>query len=77
MSNQLPDHSAGTESAYRAYLIGQSGKIASSIDVLAASDDDAIRQAEAIDHGGAVELWDRGRVVFRQAKSQHSVQTGR
>lgn len=76
MTNQLPDHSPGTESAYRAYLIGQSGKIASSVDVLAANDDEAIRQAEAINHGGAVELWDRSRIIFRHAEGQHIVPHG-
>lgn len=69
--NQMPDHSAGTGSAYRAYLIGDTGKVASKVDVLALTDDEAIRQTATIDHNGAVELWDRGRVIFRHAKGEH------
>lgn len=72
MTNPMPDHSASMGPAYRAYLIGAGGRIASKVDVLADTDDEAIRQAEAITHSGAVELWDRGRVVFRHAKGEHS-----
>ena len=68
MTNPSPDHSAGTGSVYRAYLIGESGRIARSVAVTAENDTDAIRQAEAINHRGAVELWDRSRVVFRHGK---------
>lgn len=70
MTNQVPDHSAGTGSAYRAYLIGDSGRIAGKVDVLASTDEEAIRQARAIQHGGAVELWDRSRIVLRHAEAQ-------
>lgn len=71
MTNQSPDYSASAGSAYRAYLIGQSGRIAGSVDVLAGSDDEAIRQTQVIDHDGQVELWDRGRVVARYARGEH------
>ena len=65
MTYQMLDHTAGDGPAYRAYLIGDSGRISRKVDVLAETDDEAIRQAETIPHGGAVELWDHGRIVFR------------
>lgn len=73
MTNQQPNHSAGAGSTYRAYLFGQSGRIASAVEVQAGSDDDAMRQTRTIDHAGKIELWDRSRVVARYAQGEHGL----
>ena len=66
MTNELPDHSEGAGSAYRVYLLGRSGKVESSVALMAENDEDAVNQTRRIPHDGGVELWDRSRVVFRR-----------
>lgn len=53
------------EVAYRAYEIGDDGKIERSTPILAQSDDDALAQAQQLVNGRDVELWDRGRLIAR------------
>lgn len=63
---QQPDHSEGTASSYRVYEIGQDGKVRTSKEVLAASDEAAIQQMRGMQGSGhSFELWDRSRVVIK------------
>ena len=72
LTNQSPDHSESTGSAYRAYLMGAEGKIVSAVPIAADSDQDAVRQAQALTHDDAIELWDRGRVMLRLPKHRQA-----
>jgi hypothetical protein len=65
MTNLPPDHSESASSAYRAYLIGQSGKVEGSVTIFADNDDDATQQARSLAYRFEIELWDRSRVVIR------------
>ena len=64
MPNSI-DHSQGANSAYRAYVIGDEGRIETSTDILVASDEEAIEQARQLVDDHVVELWDRGRMLIR------------
>ena len=59
------DHSEGAASAYRAYLIGDAGRVETATPIDATTDQDAIEQAKQLVDGHLVELWDRTRVVVR------------
>lgn len=63
---QQPDHSEGLTSSYRLYEIGSDGKVRTSKEVLAASDEAAILQMrDMMGSGHSFELWDRSRVVVK------------
>ena len=65
MTDNRRDHSAIAGSSYRAYEIGEDGKVQDSTNIFAASDDDAVEQVRAMADGRVVELWDRSRMVLR------------
>lgn len=72
--NESPDHSESDGSAYRAYFMGAEGRIVSAVPILASSDEDAVRQAKALTHIDAIELWDRGRIMLRLPKHRQAEQ---
>ena len=51
---------------------GAEGKIVSAVPIAADSDQDAVRQAQALTHDDAIELWDRGRVMLRLPKHRQA-----
>ena len=54
---------------FNAYVIGDDGRIASRIDVLCDNDEEAIRSAEQLVDGHAIELWQgMRRVTTLEAK---------
>lgn len=65
MNNEQPDHSEGTTSSYRAYLIGRDGRVENAIPVMADNDNDAVAQVLQMNSVYEIELWDRSRVVIR------------
>lgn len=65
MANNRPDHSASSASRYRAYLIGQDGRVSDAVEIDALDDEAAIAQAKDLTRTYEVELWDRSRVVVR------------
>ena len=67
MTNAPPDHTASAISRYRAYLIGQNGKIDHAIEIMADTGEGAIAQVRELTRTYEVELWDRSRVVIRLA----------
>jgi hypothetical protein len=48
---------------YRAYIIGQDGRIQDRVDLFCESDDDAKERAKQLVDGHAVELWDDARQI--------------
>jgi hypothetical protein len=48
---------------YRAYIIGQDGRIQDRIELFCNSDEEAKERAKQLVDGYAVELWDEGRRV--------------
>ena len=59
-----PFGSGNAELAYRAYLIGNSGRIEAATPLRAENDEDAIEQTRRLVEAHAMELWDRGRLVM-------------
>ena len=58
-----PHESGNAELAYRAYLIGRSGRIEAATPMQAENDEEAIEQTRRLVDAHAMELWDRGRLV--------------
>lgn len=58
------DYSESEQSAYRAYHIGESGKVQFAVPIEAGSDGQAIAQAREMVDGHVLELWDRGRLIL-------------
>ena len=59
------DHTESAGSIYRAYLIGQAGRVESATPIEAATDAEAVEKARQLLDGLAIELWDRSRLVVR------------
>ena len=72
--NDSPDHAESSGSAYRAYFMGSQGRIESAVPIAAENDEDAVRQAQALTHIHAIELWDRGRMMPRLPKHRQADQ---
>lgn len=72
MSKQL-DHSEGHASYYRAYLIGDGGKVETATPLEAADDETAIEKARQLMDGHLIELWDRTRLIAKLAPDDSSV----
>ena len=49
--------------AYRAYLIGNSGRIEGATPLQAENDEEAIEQTRRLVDAHVLELWDRGRLI--------------
>lgn len=60
----------GDEVAYRAYEVNEKDRIVTVTIVTAASEDEAVEQARGMALGRTIELWDRGRLIARFAKSE-------
>ena len=69
MDNQQPDHSASDASRYRAYLIGNDGRIAKVVEILAEDDPSAIASVRELAESHEIDLWDRSRVVMRLSQT--------
>ena len=63
MLNQT-DHSESEQSAYRAYHIGEDGRVRLAVPIEATDDEQAIAQVHKMVDGRVLELWDRGRLIL-------------
>ncbi|MCJ2083928.1 hypothetical protein [Methylobacterium sp. J-090] len=63
LSGSRHDGSDRRPPRYRAILLGPTGRIASLVNLIAGDDKDALRLAEAMVDGHAVELWDGVRFI--------------
>lgn len=61
------DHSEGTSSYYRAYMIGDGGRVETATPLEALDDETAIEQARQLMDGHLIELWDRTRLIAKLA----------